>query len=757
MDMDRKIAKIRALSDEVNEFHPFLQEFFSKLSIVKNVGYTHGNREFGSDFVLTIEDTTFMQEDYVGVVVKVGDIKQSDVLVIKKQIEESFAMPKAIQNGKKRIRINSVWFISNGVITQNAKDLIHESIKQESIKILDCNDIVKLVDRNYSEYWNNMTINVSKHITKVRTQVENEDQRYTLLPNLSHEFYIEPHIVRIHNDEYVDQKAKKQTREKINIKDAIEKSKFILLEGGMGFGKSKLIRQLVKYYTDIIVYEEKRILVFQYKYSDLFSEGNFLPSKLMEISDLSVEEIEQHTKSIFMIDGFDEVEEDIQTKHTNIKALEDFVNSKDKMSILLATRDLREYVSSKNLYIMRCRIQSLTLKQILLFLEKLCNKLNLTHRIIEDLKKSTLFKELPMSPIAAILLARLLEENSKDLPSNLPQLYSMYLESVLGKWDIDKGIGTISEYEVVEAVLYKISQWFIDNNHDCISISDYKTIISGYLSSRNIMLELQRIDYIITERSGLLTKDNSVGIIYYSHRSFIEFMYAKSKSINNDLPITDKVFNLSWQNIYYFYIGLKKDCEEYLKQIVEVQPKNEGERWLKLINLSNIFLAANKTPYSFFQENLYKVFLEAAEMFVHDISEKRISFFSSFPKLVALCWIQYIIRDSYDFDFFKRALEDTAIILDDIAIDEKVKLYSLFFLGTLGLRLNVYEPFNFLLEKYRERLPEDIIIGIDCEIANSETKQPTLLKSTKWLKRKIGKMHTQLKKQISQVPLIDDK
>jgi hypothetical protein len=403
----------------------------------------------------------------------------------------------------------------------------------------------------------------------------------------------------------------------------------------------------------------------------------------------------------------------------------------------------------------RCKIQNLTLNQIILFLEKLCKELNLTHRIIEDIKKSVLFKELPTSPIAAILLARLFEENSKDLPSNLPQLYSMYLECVLGKWDIEKGLETVKEYEVVVAILYKISQCFIDNQQDCIATDEYNQIIKEYLESRNHTIEQKRVDYIITERAGILIKDDVNKIVYYSHRSFIEFMYAKSKSVNSDLPITNKVFNLSWQNIYYFYIGLKKDCEEYLKDIVSVHPQNESEKWLKLTGLSNMFLAANETPYSFFQENLYKVFLNAAEIFVEDISIKCNSFFSGFPKLVALWWIQFIIRESYDFDFFKKALEDTALILDDMVIDEKVKIYSLFFLGTLSLRLGVYEPFNFLLEKYKEKLPEDIIIGVKCEIVNSKTKQKDLLKSKKWLDRRIGRMHKLLLKQISQTPLID--
>jgi predicted NACHT family NTPase len=80
------------------------------------------------------------------------------------------------------------------------------------------------------------------------------------------------------------------------------------------------------------------------------------------------------------------------------------------------------------------------------FVKKLCANLNIASRIIEDLKKSQLFREMPRSPIAAILLAKLINENPKDIPSSLTELYSQYTELILGRWEIDKGLETQKEY-----------------------------------------------------------------------------------------------------------------------------------------------------------------------------------------------------------------------------------------------------------------------------------------------------------------------
>jgi len=755
MDQNSKIRAIDKLNDEVNQFHPFLNDLFNKFPDIKNVDYTHGSSEYGCDFILTREDTLLMMEKYIGVIVKSTKIHQDDIDSIERQINEAFRIEKIILNGQKKIKIDNVWFITNKNITKNAQDKISNYFKERDITFISSDHLVKYIDKYFPEYWHNMTANISNHITKIRTIVAEEDKRYTLIPQLDPDFYLEPDIIKRNNDGYNNQKSKNNIFEHINIKEAVEKEKFIIVEAEMGFGKSKLIRQLVKYYTEPEVYEKEKILVFPIKYSELFLNDKFCPENIFEKYNLSVNEINEHEKSILMIDGFDEKEESIEEKMIHINLLEDFIQKNKKISILLATRKYNEYleVENKNNIIKKYEIRGLTLKKIVMFLEQLCKQLNLKDRIIEDIKNSPLFKELPSSPIAAILLSRLFESNSQDLPANLPELYSMYMELVLGKWDIDKGIESLKEFEIVQSVLYEISYYFIDNQCDYMTYDEYKEIIVSYLKTRNIQIEYDRIDDILIKRSGILLKNERQGIIIYSHRSFIEFMYAKGKSINNDLKVTNKVFNLSWQNIYYFYVGIKKDCIGYLEEIIKIIPESEIEKILRLINLSNIFLAAHTTPYSFFKNNLYIVFTEAAHLYINDVLKEKKSIFAKFPQLIALWWLQLVIKESYAFNFFKNALEDTVLIIDDMNIDEINKIYSLFFLGTTGLKLKIYEPFKYLLTKYKDKLPYDISVGIENEISINKIKDESVLKLKKWLDRKLSKTNRSIFKEISEIPI----
>lgn len=70
MNFEKVRDKIKSYRSEVNEFHPFLRNFLPKLPYVKHVEYTHGNREYGADFILVTEDVILLKESYIGVVVK---------------------------------------------------------------------------------------------------------------------------------------------------------------------------------------------------------------------------------------------------------------------------------------------------------------------------------------------------------------------------------------------------------------------------------------------------------------------------------------------------------------------------------------------------------------------------------------------------------------------------------------------------------------------------------------------------------------
>ncbi|MFC5046525.1 hypothetical protein ACFSTE_03115 [Aquimarina hainanensis] len=148
--------KIESYTHEVNDFHPFLRNFLGKIPKIKHVEYTHGNREYGADFILILEDEILLKETYVGVVVKSKKIQQSNVDEIERQIGESFRLPKTIFNGQKQVTLDTVWLLTNSTITVNAKDKIKEYFKNKNLTIIDINMLVNLVSKHYDEYMEKM-------------------------------------------------------------------------------------------------------------------------------------------------------------------------------------------------------------------------------------------------------------------------------------------------------------------------------------------------------------------------------------------------------------------------------------------------------------------------------------------------------------------------------------------------------------------------------------------------------------------------
>ena len=116
----RTLEQVKRISNEVKELHPLLSALFPKLPTITKCEYKQGNREAGADFVLTKQDPVWLQEEYVGVVVKVGKIS-SNSTDVQMQIDQCVTMKRTI-NGKKEVLVNEVWVVSSAGVTQNAQD-----------------------------------------------------------------------------------------------------------------------------------------------------------------------------------------------------------------------------------------------------------------------------------------------------------------------------------------------------------------------------------------------------------------------------------------------------------------------------------------------------------------------------------------------------------------------------------------------------------------------------------------------------------
>lgn len=450
--MNRSKKTLDDIKNEVKELHPLLEILLPKLPNVIQVEYTHGTAEFGTDFVLSKMDDTFGDEFHVGVIAKIDKITQ-DFTDIERQINEC-ELPRSFRGGKKKIYVDEIWVVTTKSISDNAKTKIYEKYKARKISFIDGTRLAVLVNQYLPSYWTQLPINLSERLATIKTKNEEKDKSLSLVPLANKTFYIHQDIYETRLSKYDLDKGKKRSRKRIDIFDYIRENNFILVEGGMGSGKSKLLREVVGYFAtpDNFVAERIYPILITFKeFTDNFNSdiektiNSNIPTEIYKI-------IKDDAQIILLLDGLDEVDLSLEETVSALQDINKQLKENKRIKLVITSRFL-DGITDSDWFRVDCEVlelEPLTLNKTVQFLQELCFHLNLKNRIIEDLKRSTLFRELPRSPISAILLAQLLKENSEDIPANMTELYSKYIELSLGRWDINKGLQSQKEYQALE-------------------------------------------------------------------------------------------------------------------------------------------------------------------------------------------------------------------------------------------------------------------------------------------------------------------
>ncbi|MCG8005454.1 MAG: NACHT domain-containing protein [Candidatus Thiodiazotropha lotti] len=740
--MESKYQKKRlaTINNEVKHLHPLLNDLFQKLPNICNIEYTHGTNEMGADFLLQKFDETLSEESWIGVIAKIGPIRQNNNDV-ERQIEECKIARYAL-GGKKNIYINEIWVITTGKISNNAKVKIHSKHNNSNVHFIDDNKLIKLIDTHISYFWHDVSHTLSSYLTKLSTKISNKEAEANILGDIGKNFYIELDIEKIIENPY----ERKSKVKNIDFDKEVLSQKLCLLEGEMGSGKSKVLRQIIKSTSCVESYVQNNVVPIYISYKD-FQDLYNLDHLMCIEKELAFDRDQLNNdkvKYLLLIDSIDEAFDSHEESLEKIIELANNINLEDNIHAVFATRPMRSLAEETQLkkHFRQYRIKPLSVKKIKEFIEVICTELSLPSRIIDDINKSQLFKQIPHSPIAAILLSTLLAENAKDLPSNITELYAQAMEYMLGRWDIEKGLLTQKEYEASEALCGLISEYMLENTLTKFSAEEAKEIFNNYLNERNLSLNTNELFSKIIERSGVLARDSETNSIYFKHRSFAEFLYAKYKKRNNSLVVDPRIFDPYWSNIYFFYVGLHKDCPELLEEILGYPTSTESERWLKIINMPNYFLAAFSSPYRIVEDNLYKLFLEAAQFYHDVINSKTETALIDLPEIHILWIFQEIIASAYSFEFFLKSFDNTTICIDEQTTDESVKAYALYFLSAAAMDLNYDHPLEYLLKHYSiNNLPISISLALQAEsdLRKESGKSPLMKRHNKQLKSLIKK------------------
>ena len=756
MEQDSKIAKIRDIKDEVGELHPLLKDLLPKLPHVTKVDYTHGSSEMGADFIIERNDPTLDTKEYIGLIAKCGNIAQNHADV-ERQIREC-AVERKIEGGRRTIYLNEIWVVSNGSISNRAKDKIHEEYRSKNIKFVWDERLVELITKHYPEYWESIDKHLAIYLSAVNRRAIELNKAQSLLDASIGDFYVEQEIQKIESNS--KKKLFKTGSKPSTLISALQKERFIYIQAGMGYGKSRLLRQ-----TAIECSSTKKVcsdgtLPILLSFRDLVEKySNSLESLIEHLK--NVEHIDSDQYSLlFFIDSVDEIRISPKEKSDAIASFVTQLMPHEKMKVIFASRPFDDPAANEKLdkCVSRYSLRGLTIPRLVTFLNEICSNTSATERIKRDFEKSDLFRSLPKTPISAILLGRVLKAEEKELPSTLPELYSKYLDLALGRWDIRNGRSVSEkEYETANILLRLIAQFMLDNDIAELSYGDAKSIIDNYLSKRQTGQSTEQIFSYILSCSEVISADDVQNKIIFKHRTFMEFMYAENLFISHGKnAVLEHPFDIFWSAVNYFYLGRLKDCPEQLKNIFGRIPQQEHEKLGKLFQGGAYLLAAYQSPYSEVTDCVHKLILEAADFYSDVCENPKGSVLGMFSEVQLLATLTALMRNAFEYEYFDKALADVETdILLSVDSDQR-KALAAFFIAAIRAALGCKNAFDALITDHISTLPAAVKLGISHAADNAKITSAALKKYEKHLNRsKISS--TALIKNLYDTPLIERK
>ncbi|TKB58547.1 NACHT domain-containing protein [Ferrimonas aestuarii] len=719
--MDKaKQNKLLEIKDEVKDFHPLLRTLFNKIPNIKSVIYTQGPNEMGADFILTKDDEILGEENYIGCVVKVGQIKQ-DHSEIERQVEEC-KIERTIEGGKKRIILNEIWVISNSNITHNAQRKISTKFASSNIKFIAYETLGKLIDSHYPAYWDDIDFKTGAYLESVRKFADNLRRSNLISEAAGTIDYVEQRLKK----ESVNRKmSDKQRLRQYGVKQVLSSSDLLMIEAVMGTGKSTLLANLAMDMASVVSFNSNGNIPILLPFKEFISDFDCDVSSLINSVKTKISK-DYGKKFLVMLDGFDESKMDSREKLSKIEKIVTTKPAELEVGLVITTRGFDDPELEKSLEksFDRYSLCPLTTKQVVSLIGQVCKVKVGNRNLIKDLDKSPLMKVLPKTPISALLLAKLLNENIQEIPSTMTDLYGKYMELSLGRWDMDKGLQSQQEYDVVDNVTIELARFMMDNSLYEVSLGDAKELVNRYVNSRNLRIDKDEVFELWKGKADIFVVNRYKNTIRFRHRTFAEYFYAAGLDKNHNALISERMFDTYWSSTYFFFIGLQRDCPDILEEIGKINFSSDALRLMRVFNSGDYMLAAYLTPYTVVKKFFNDSMADAARIYCDTVSGKTKGGLSSLPTISLLCILTHTFCDTLGFEYFSEAIDERSLELCTRGVLNDVESVELFWLNSIQLSMGDKNAYDKMLENYGDSIPLALQRGI-VEHAND------VLKSTK--------------------------
>ena len=734
-DIEKLLSNLKS---EVNDLHPHLRELFNKINGIKHVECTHGPNEFGADFILTKQDNVTREIRYVGVIAKNDGINQGDADEIIRQTTECVKVERSINNGANKVRMNDVWVIANGNISNNAKEKLEKTNPIPGITYTDRKKLASLMQTYNYDISSDLPTSISICLSKQSGLAERlKGQSVGLGISETENIFINQKVIKIEPRQYAHRKARRRKMRAMPVEAAVEENRALILYGEPGSGKSKMLQNILGHNANFDQYKKTKAIPIFATCKDMLEKYEGKIEHLIDHFERehNLESAGSDLYYMLIIDGIDECGLLRDERLDIIKKWKTETMQGKVKKVIFASRD---YMEEKILGIPVYRVTELSKNEVVNTIKKHLSSIDTVDRIVQDIQSSDIFSSLPKNPLAIVILINLLkDENGRnELPANLTDLFAKYAECSLGRWNITIPEGMRQKrYEAADKILTHIAQYMIDQQLLQIAEDEAKNHFKLYLKERNLGIDADELFNSVMSYSNFVYIND--GAFQFRHRTIAEFFYSKAFSNERIDQLDKNIFDVQWATILFFYVGLKKDCPSLLEKIDSIRPQHESGKFMKAVNMTNILLAGYATPYECIQKIIQNTFIDTSE-YIENILNGETVIFEKHSVMRTLCFFRIMMDYEYSRPFFKQAIEDSLIKIEDLNIDDNVKATSLFLLDIVYRSLGGENIFERMIKKPNYRVPVHIQLAVDHEtdhikrLGGGLKKYKRTIKKTLW-------------------------
>lgn len=580
------------------------------IPLLKKMGFSqvrerHGTQEYGKDITYRISNP--LGDVFGAVVAKVGSIAGSasgkqNLDIVLAQVNMAFDMPLIDTEQQQEISIYEVIVWTSGNIASNAENRIIKSTKEHrNIRFMGGQKTIELLDKYYPAFFTVRDPYIAEYYMAAKEHYARLEELRTLGGSAKHRvlptLFVPPTLIEFDGRRKNNQRPKLQTHNhEYSFEDIVHSNDDMIVFGEFGSGKTTLLRQIL---LSVIAKNEQEsrkspLPVFiPIKKIDFSLPNSIEVASSFEFSRFARTEHEhvrtehEHERIldfddgsvILLLDSIDELKSN-DSMFRALQVIEQFKQKHKKTRIILSSRFIESIQKPDAVPGFRMlELRNLTPTQMVKFIQNWHgNDSQFTAKMMQLLQSPLALQGLPTTPLTLAIVSALYENDHKEIPANLTELFQKYVELALGRWDISKDIFLQFEWRVKEFLLQKVG-WHM---HDKEMLGIAQDILSDLLTStaheRGLNVHPEAFCQEVVTRSELLFL-NEDDEYEFKHRSFKDFFAGKELDNRSDAIdlATKHAHDVWWTQTIFFASSLRPSNHAYIDAIQKAEhPRGIG-------------------------------------------------------------------------------------------------------------------------------------------------------------------------------------